>query len=191
MIVETKPLEQRESSPIVSQGSFGENSPTAYTERREGGGGEGAIDHMWKVVAGADPDHEGAGDPAEGWLVSGGSLVVQGETFEIADIFIAAAAGQRFFVLSVTRDPDSRVADSETAPYIQAIPVGDIESTSELEHYILAELVPADEGDPTLRQHRFEEIISHELMIVENGEFKLLPFSTLTRNTYDPPEPAP
>jgi len=42
MIVETKPLEQRESSPIVSQGSFGENSPTAYTERREGGGGEGA-----------------------------------------------------------------------------------------------------------------------------------------------------
>jgi len=50
MIVETKPLEQLEVSPLGSQGSFdnrfvstfGENNPTVFTERRDGGGGEGA-----------------------------------------------------------------------------------------------------------------------------------------------------
>jgi hypothetical protein len=207
MIVETKPLEQRDFSPVGSQGSFdnrfvstfGENNPTVFTERREGGGAGEELDHMWKATEGVDPDFEGEGEPDEGYLVTGGSLVVQGEAVEIEGVFIAKAANQKFIVLTVTRDPASRVLSEVGGeePVIEAIEEGELEATAGRERYVLAEIITPPVGDPPedpplepfLRQHRFEEIISHELMIVENGEFKLGPFVMLTRNTYEPPAP--
>jgi hypothetical protein len=136
-------------------------------------GGGGGLDHMWKTTV---------NDPvAFTYAVRGGVVTVQGTTAEIADSAALAGSANGYVVLKVTRDPDSRALDG--VPVIEwsnTEPVNHASTPNE--YYVLAEV-----GSGVVRQHRFEEIISYELMIVVNGEFKLGPFSMLTRDVYDPP----
>jgi hypothetical protein len=176
-------------------------SAVSYVERPAASASGETFDHMWKVTEGVDPDHEGEGEgePDEGWIVNGGSAVIQGQAVEVEGVFIPKAENQKYIVLTIKRDPASRVLSEEEGdePVIEAIEEEELEATAEQERYVLAEIITPEVGDPPedpplepfARQHRFEEIISFELMIVENGEFKMAPFSTLTRNTYPPPVP--
>jgi hypothetical protein len=149
------------------------------------------IDHMWKVSKGTevnteDPDYEeGLEMP---WSVRGGVVTVQGETVEVADRPNLPGSGDGFVVLKVERDPDSRayVAASAEIQWSATEPVNHPSPSESEEFYILAQIISGE-----IRQHRFEEIISYELMVVVNGELKLGPFSMLTRNVYDLPEPEP
>jgi hypothetical protein len=133
----------------------------------------GTGDHMWKTTV---------NDPVEfTYDVLGGVVSVQGSTEEIADEIALEGAENGFVLLKVTRDEASRALDGvPIIVWANTLPANHASTPDE--YYILAEVI-----DGVVRQHRFQEIISYELMIVANGEFKLGPFLMLTRDVYDPP----
>lgn len=133
----------------------------------------GDVNHFWKVSYG---DLDGI---TQSYNVKGGVATIQGEVITVDDDTVSGD-GDGFIALKIERDSSSRayVADSAAIEWSAT----DFVSDNESEYYVLAEV-----NGGVLKQHRFEEIISYELLIVENGEFKLAPFSILTRNTYNPP----
>jgi hypothetical protein len=110
--------------------------------------------------------------------VKGGVISVQGEKYVVADAEVNGV-NTGFIVLNITRDSASRMPDDPpTIEYVGSL----AGSSSSMEEVVLAEL-----NGGTILQCRNDEISCHELMIVENGELKLLPFATTSRNSYDPP----
>jgi hypothetical protein len=152
---------------------------TAWTTQSGAGGGRGKkFDHMWKVSSAGQSDDD---PPVPLLNVTGGILTVQGTTVTVADNPTLSAGTDGFVCLKVVRNSASRAYVSHV---IEWHPTTAPASDYAAEYYILASIY-----DGEITQHRYEEIISHELMIVANGEFQLGPFSTLTRETYEPPEP--
>jgi hypothetical protein len=160
-----------------------------------GGGGGGDFDHMWKVTAAGEVNIGTELEPemVPAYKVLGGIAVVQGTRVEVAGLDSLPAGTDGYVVLRVTRDSSSRAYDSSAIEWHTDEP-----ASSDYEEYtILAEVetevIPpeTEEGDPTqvlhIRQCRNDEICSFELMIVANGELKLLPFQANSRNSYDPP----
>jgi len=143
--------------------------------RSLGGGGE--IDHMWKVTSAGQSDDE---TPIPLVKVRGGALTVQGAPAPVADVASMPAGTDGFVCIEVIRNSASRAYVSHQIQWHESAPT----SIAAYEYYILASIY-----DGKITQHRFEEIISYEMMHVANGEFMLGPFSMLARNTYPPPEP--
>jgi hypothetical protein len=141
-----------------------------------GGSGED-IDHMWKVTSAGQSDDE---TPIPLVKVRGGALTVQGAPAPVADVASMPAGTDGFVCLKVTRNSASRAYVSHEIQWHESAPT----SIAAYEYYILASIY-----DGKITQHRYEEIISYEMMHVANGEFTLGPFSMLTRNTYTPPAP--
>jgi hypothetical protein len=135
--------------------------------------------HMWKVTSGITLTPEEEGDPTKQWNVLGGSVTVQETTVSVPDTIVDGSS-EGYIVLKIERDHSSRAYEEDSAE-IQWVATALISYYS-VEYYILAQI-----SGGNVKQHRFEEIISYELLLVDNGEFKLLPFSALTRNTYDLP----
>jgi len=129
-------------------------------------------DHMWKVTEGL------FNDPVQGYNVKGGFLTVQGTTVTVDDAIELAGVATGFVYLKVARDSTSRAYDSHAIEWHTTAQT----SQDYEEFYLLASVVSG-----VITQHRYEEIISQELMIVALGEFKLAPMVGLTRNTYSPP----
>lgn len=131
------------------------------------------VSHPWKVSAGSTTSN---------FNVKGGPLTVQGTSVEIADVTNLSCGSNGFIVLSVTRESDTREYDSSTPAVIEWQATTLSASSNSVEYYVLAQIISG-----AIRQHKFEEIASQELMIVENGELVLGPFPMLTRNTYSLP----
>jgi len=166
------------SSPDIRP-STGPGGTSYLLTRRSGGSSPGGkLAHMWKVSSAGQSDDD---PPVPLLNVTGGILTVQGTTVTVADNPTLSAGTDGFVCLKVVRNSASRAYVSHV---IEWHPTTAPASDYAAEYYILASIY-----DGEITQHRYEEIISHELMIVANGEFQLGPFSTLTRETYEPPEP--
>jgi len=133
---------------------------------------------MWAVSLGAPLTPAMPGDPSRNYEVNGGVLTVQEYTVEVADATLTDGVATGFVYLKVGRDSASREYDSHVIEWSDTA----LTSDYAYEYYLLASVV-----DEEIRQHRFEEIISWEEMVVANGSLKLLPFVALTYNSYDPP----
>ena len=189
----------------TGEGSVLINPPTGEGVVGKDGepGADGAasaiVDHMW-LTALDSVDESGTGTLS----VLGGVVVVQGTRIEVEDTTVTSSDPFGFIVLKVERESASRAIKEGYPPEIQFFDDLSFPDSSESSEYtVLAEatqvVTPAPtEEDPsatvttyTIRQCRNDEICSYELLIVANGEFKLLPFQTNSRNSYAPPVPSP
>jgi hypothetical protein len=144
--------------------------------------GEGELDegsgtHMWKVTAAGEDD---SNPPIPLYKVLGGIAVVQGARVEVAGVDALPTGANGFVVLKVVRNSASRAYVSSA---IEWHPDVEPESSDYEEYTVLAEV----NSGGVIEQCRNDEICSFELMIVANGELKLLPFQANSRNSYDPP----
>lgn len=150
-----------------------------------GGGGGSEFEHMWQVTAVANEE-----DPEiKDYSVKGGIVTIQGTRVVVADAVLPGGnpetVTEAWIYLAVYRDTDSRDYDDTSPPEIL---YSETELTSDYsaEYTVLAEIEYAE-----ITQCRNDEISSLELMIVENGEFSLIPMQSNSRNSYDLPEPEP
>jgi hypothetical protein len=154
--------------------------PTFYNQ---GKGGGGSFSHMWQAAKTGETDGE---SPFPIFQVKGGIAVIQGTRVEVADVAELEATSETGFIcLKTVRDEDSRALDTDATPSNPSIVWQDAEPVSDYaeEYTVLAEYLE----DEKVRQCRFHEICSYEMMHVANGELKLLPFQANSRNSYDLP----
>ena len=138
------------------------------------GGAPPELKHPWHVSMGDEAE-----DPEEVlWDYVGGVFYSQGGPITVADGTVTGGAG--FVVLVITRNPASRVITSATVAWQETVAT----STEGTQYRPLAKVDP--DNDPNVLQLQVEELRIWELMLVENGEFKLAGLEHSHRNTYDP-----
>ena len=131
-------------------------------------GASGSL-HSFKVTKGSG---------YELWNIEGGAVRSNNGSSVVVDSVsdLAASDGQSI-ILGVTRDSSSREV---TAASISAgAPSSSTEST---QYIVIAEIIGT-----SAKQYVLDDLNLQELLIIENGEFRLAPVSIATRNTYDPP----
>jgi len=153
----------------------------SHIEHFVGGEGGTEFEHMWQVTAVADET-----DPTiTNYAVKGGVATIQGERVVVADAMLPGGNPETVtaaaIYLAVYRDTASRALSATSPPEIL---YSETELTSDYsaEYTVLAQI---EYG--AITQCRNDEICSMELMIVENGEFSLIPVQSNSRNTYAPP----
>ncbi len=135
-------------------------------QRGAGGGGE---NHPWKVTPSST---EGTYDVAIDYVYTQGTPI-------LPDTSSVTAANGDTIYLKITRDEDTREISEATLVF----------NTEDLisDRYDQFRALAQIGTDGSILQLQFEEIRIHELMIVENGAFKLAGFELSHRNTYPLP----
>jgi hypothetical protein len=125
--------------------------------------------HPWKVTPSA----------SEGWHVVGGTVYTQGAGISVLDDTVDGDDG--FVCLKITRDDESREMTAAVIEFQATVP----ESTYTEQYTPLAQVDKT--GSPQVIQLKFEEIRIRELMIVENGAWRLAPVDLSSREIYELP----
>lgn len=112
--------------------------------------------------------------------VAGDTVYTPNGNFVIEDTVLAVADNSEVY-LTITRDSASRFVTNVSITTSAALPADDY-----FTQYIPLAFVDRTKNKPVF-QKQLGEIRLHELMLVENGEFKLATFQMSARNTYDPP----
>lgn len=135
-----------------------------------GGGSDTGSLHPWKITLTTPPSV--APPVTASWNVRGGTVYSNNGSFSIADQPITNNTG--IIVLKIGRNASSRAVDSLAVQVLS-----DFVDGFEYQYVPLGVL-----NAPEVEQLTFEEIRIHELMIVENGEFKFAPFQLSSRKSY-------
>jgi hypothetical protein len=138
------------------------------------GGAPPEMKHPWKVKMGDDAEDEGIKE----WEFVGGTVYSQGASIFVADGVVTGGSG--FVVLKTTRNSSSRALTSASVEWQSAVATSD----EDTQYRVLAKVNTTT--DPLVLQLQVEEIRIWELMLVENGEFRLNGMEHSHRNSYEP-----
>lgn len=166
-----------ENKALVEVCTFDTNKALANVYLREnihwniGGDGETVL-HPWKITSGT-PVEEGV---PSNWDVRGSTVYSNNSNLSIGNSSVSGNDG--YIYLKVERNESSRAIISLNVEFAANLPSDDYTY-----QYIPLGYI---EGS-TIEQLAFEEIRIHELMIVDNGEFKLASFQLINTVVYSPP----
>ena len=166
-----------ENKALVEVCTFGSNKELVDVYLREnihwgiGGDGETVL-HPWKITSGEAAEEEAPSN----WNVRGSTVHSNNANLSIGNSAVSGNNG--YIYLKIERNESSRAMISLNVEFAADLPADDYTY-----QYIPLGYI---EGS-TIEQLAFEEIRIHELMIVDNGEFKLASFQLINTAVYSPP----
>lgn len=136
--------------------------------------------HPWKVTKSKLMSEDET--PLRQWDYIGGDIWDNGTNYPIADGSVNIQYG--YIYIEIQRDSSTREITSQ-----QVLAALDLPTPSDDYTQIIAIAYVDDDSSKPPLQLKFEEIKLKELLLVENGEFKMGVFYMAHQNTYDPPSP--
>jgi hypothetical protein len=141
-----------------------------------------SVNHPWKVYRAGETVQEGSPELLAKYGLIGGIVYSQWDPVTVPDNpEIVGANGSGFVYLEITRDVDSREITAVSAKCAGTVPTSDYATQYRPLAYVFGV------GGAAPLQLQFEEMRVWELMLVENGELKLLDFNISSRSSYDLP----